>query len=361
MKVKVLNGSIEKNPEKRGNTGEPSKDRNGRDDNKRTMTGNAFATTANPVRSEYMGMAPKCTTCNFHHPPETPYHACFNYNCPGYFAKDCRVVPSTVNPINARNPTARACYERGSTKHIKTACPRLNQAQRTGGNHQNQVMVVNEGQGRGNNYNQARGRAFMLGVEEARQDPNIVTGTLTLNNPYATTLFDSGVDYSFVSTTFIPLLGIEPSDLGFSYEIEIASGQLVEIDKKGLDELIERADKMYYDLRDRYWWQGNEEGYSVLSVAEFQRDRQKSYADNRRKPLKFSVGEYVLLKVSLWNYSMHPGANKMNYDLRDRYWWPGMKKDIAVYVSKCLTCLKVKTEHQTPSGLLQQPEIPKWK
>ncbi|GJS51682.1 putative reverse transcriptase domain-containing protein [Tanacetum coccineum] len=57
-------------------------------------------------------------------------------------------------------------------------------------------------------------------------------------------------------------------------------------------------------------------------------------------------------------YSIHPRANKMYYDLRDRYWWPGMKKDIAEYVSKCLTCLKVKAEHQRPSGLLQQPEIP---
>ncbi|GJS19520.1 hypothetical protein Tco_0448152 [Tanacetum coccineum] len=82
--------------------------------------------------------------------------------------------------------------------------------------------------GRGNQGNQARGRAFMLGAEEARQDPNIMTGTFTLNDHYATTLFDSGVDYSFVSTIFIPLLDIEPSDLGFSYEIEIASGQLVE-------------------------------------------------------------------------------------------------------------------------------------
>ncbi|GJX67607.1 putative reverse transcriptase domain-containing protein [Tanacetum coccineum] len=60
-------------------------------------------------------------------------------------------------------------------------------------------------------------------------------------------------------------------------------------------------------------------------------------------------------------YSIHPGADKMYYDLKDRYWWPGMKKDIAVYVSRCLTCLKVKAEHQRPSGLLQQPEIPKWK
>nr|GEW59131.1 hypothetical protein [Tanacetum cinerariifolium] len=45
----------------------------------------------------------------------------------------------------------------------------------------------------------------------------------------------------------------------------------------------------------------------------------------------------------------------------DRYWWSGMKNDIAVYVSKCLTCLKVKAEHQRPSGLPQQPEIPEWK
>ncbi|KAD4982142.1 hypothetical protein E3N88_18813 [Mikania micrantha] len=51
----------------------------------------------------------------------------------------------------------------------------------------------------------------------------------------------------------------------------------------------------------------------------------------------------------------------MYKDLRDFYWWPGMKKHIAEYVDRCLTCLKVKAEHQRPSGLLQQPEILKWK
>nr|GFB04837.1 putative reverse transcriptase domain-containing protein [Tanacetum cinerariifolium] len=60
-------------------------------------------------------------------------------------------------------------------------------------------------------------------------------------------------------------------------------------------------------------------------------------------------------------YSIHPGADKMYYDLRDLYLWRGMKRDIAEYVSRCLTYSKIKAEHQKPSGLLQQPEIPEWK
>ncbi|GJZ11673.1 putative reverse transcriptase domain-containing protein [Tanacetum coccineum] len=60
-------------------------------------------------------------------------------------------------------------------------------------------------------------------------------------------------------------------------------------------------------------------------------------------------------------YFVHPGSDKMYYDLRDLYWWPRMKKDIAMYISKCLTCSKVKAEHQKPSGLLQQPKIPEGK
>ncbi|GJX61692.1 putative reverse transcriptase domain-containing protein [Tanacetum coccineum] len=162
-----------------------------------------------------------------------PCRMCTNYNRLGHFAKDCRVRPRMVNPLNARNLTAArgACFECGGTDHYKAACPRLNRAPRQGGNRPNQAMAIKGGQGHGNNGNPARGRAFVMGAKEARQDPNIVTGTFTLNNHYATTLFDSGADYSFVSTTFIYLLDIEPSNLGFSYEIEIASGQLVEISK----------------------------------------------------------------------------------------------------------------------------------
>ncbi|GJY14754.1 putative reverse transcriptase domain-containing protein [Tanacetum coccineum] len=60
-------------------------------------------------------------------------------------------------------------------------------------------------------------------------------------------------------------------------------------------------------------------------------------------------------------YSIHPGSEKMYQDMKKLYWWPNMKADIATYVSKCLTCAKVKAEHQRPSGLLVQPEIPQWK
>ncbi|GKE89701.1 putative reverse transcriptase domain-containing protein [Tanacetum coccineum] len=51
----------------------------------------------------------------------------------------------------------------------------------------------------------------------------------------------------------------------------------------------------------------------------------------------------------------------MYRDMKKLYWWPNMKADIATYVSKFLTCAKVKAEHQRPSGLLVQPEIPQWK
>ncbi|GJW83834.1 putative reverse transcriptase domain-containing protein [Tanacetum coccineum] len=73
------------------------------------------------------------------------------------------------------------------------------------------------------------------------------------------------------------------------------------------------------------------------------------------------VRKLIMDEAHTSRYSVHPGADKMYYVLIDLYWWPSIKRDIAEYVSRCLTCSKIKAEHQKPSGLLQQPEIPKWK
>ena len=60
-------------------------------------------------------------------------------------------------------------------------------------------------------------------------------------------------------------------------------------------------------------------------------------------------------------YAMHPGSTKMYRTLKEHYWWKGMKRDIAEFVSRCLTCQQVKAEHQKPTGLLQSLPIPQWK
>jgi hypothetical protein len=58
-------------------------------------------------------------------------------------------------------------------------------------------------------------------------------------------------------------------------------------------------------------------------------------------------------------YSIHPGSTKMYQDLKQRYWWYGMKRDVAAHVALCDTWHKVKAEHQRPAGLLQPLKVPK--
>jgi hypothetical protein len=60
-------------------------------------------------------------------------------------------------------------------------------------------------------------------------------------------------------------------------------------------------------------------------------------------------------------YSIHPGSTKMYYDLKERFWWYGMKRSVAEYVAICDICQRVKAEHQRPAGLLQPLKIPEWK
>ncbi|GJZ69803.1 putative reverse transcriptase domain-containing protein [Tanacetum coccineum] len=83
------------------------------------------------------------------------------------------------------------------------------------------------------NGNQVRGRAYNMNVNamEAVQDPNVVTGTFSLNDHFVTVLFDSGADFSFISTEFAPLLNVKPSIMNPGYVIEVADAKKVEVDK----------------------------------------------------------------------------------------------------------------------------------
>nr|GEU87393.1 reverse transcriptase domain-containing protein [Tanacetum cinerariifolium] len=84
---------------------------------------------------------------------------------------------------------------------------------------------------------------------------------------------------------------------------------------------------------------------------------------NRRSwiPCQGNLRELIMNESHKSKYSIHPGSDKMYQDLKKLYWWSNMKGEIATYVSKCLTCAKVKAECQKPFGLLVQPMIPVWK
>ena len=78
-------------------------------------------------------------------------------------------------------------------------------------------------------------------------------------------------------------------------------------------------------------------------------------------PNEPDIKNQILKESHTSKYTIHPGSTKMYRDLQSHYWWEGMKKEIAMYVSKCLTCQQIKVEHQRPGGLLQPLVILEWK
>jgi hypothetical protein len=70
-----------------------------------------------------------------------------------------------------------------------------------------------------------------------------------------------------------------------------------------------------------------------------------------------SIWELILKEAHETAYSIHPGSEKMYQDLKKRFWWYGMKREIAEYVARCDNCQRIKAEHQRPAGLLQRLQI----
>nr|GEU42527.1 reverse transcriptase domain-containing protein [Tanacetum cinerariifolium] len=90
-------------------------------------------------------------------------------------------------------------------------------------------------------------------------------------------------------------------------------------------------------------------------------DRNLCFNDRSWLPYYGDLRFVIMHESHKLKYFIHPGSEKMYQDMKKLYWWPNMKADIAAYVSKCLTCAKVKAEHQRPSGLSVQPTILEWK
>nr|GEX64065.1 hypothetical protein [Tanacetum cinerariifolium] len=358
---------------------------------------------------------------------------------------------------------------------VATVPPRKDNKQATG--QAKNLLALKGNRNTQNNGNQARGKAFNGNAVKALQDPKVVTSTFSLNNKFGTVLFDSGADFSFISTKFAPLLNVEPCIVNPGYVIEIVndekehavhfklalellrkeklyakfskcefwlqevhflrhvvnkSGIHVDPSKikavknwkvpttpsevqsffglasyyryfianfsktsKPLTSLTQKNQKIkdfvvYCDasnqglgcvlmqrgkelnMRQRRWIElcsdyecetryHPERLYGLDQQMERKEDEILYFMDRIWVPLVGDVRMVVLNEAHKSRYPVYPGADKMYHDLRNMYWWSGMKRNIAVYVSKCLTCAKMKAEHQRPLGLLQQPEILEWK
>ena len=78
-------------------------------------------------------------------------------------------------------------------------------------------------------------------------------------------------------------------------------------------------------------------------------------------PMMMNWGKAILEEAHSGSFAIHPGSTKMYQDLKMSFWWSEMKRDVSEFVTKCLGCQRVKSEHQVPSGLLQPIRIPEWK
>ncbi|GJU23957.1 putative reverse transcriptase domain-containing protein [Tanacetum coccineum] len=143
---------------------------------------------------------------------------CGKCNKVGDLTRDCKVTNSTTSTQKGQivNQRVLTCFECGRQGYYRSDCPKLK-----GQNHGNKV-------GNKNGVGEARGKSYVLGGGDANPDSNVVKGTFLLNNHYASMIFDSGADQSFVSTTFSTLLDITLDTLDVSYVVELADERIFE-------------------------------------------------------------------------------------------------------------------------------------
>ena len=174
---------------------------------------------------------------------------------------------------------------------------------------------------------------------------NVIADTLSRKS-YVNTLVRGGLPQELVDD--LKKLRLEIVPRGFVAAMEVQSTLLGKIreaqkDDKEIAEIKERMSKgkakgFCEDEHDTLWFED------------------RVYVPNNAK-----IRKLILQEAHDSPYSIHPGNTKMYLDLKEHFWWTGMKKDIAEYVAVCDVCQRVKEKHQKPAGLLQPMPIPEWK
>ncbi|GJX90187.1 putative reverse transcriptase domain-containing protein [Tanacetum coccineum] len=169
-------------------------------------------TAGNNEKKGYVGSLPYCNKCKLHHAGPCTVR-CGNCKRVGHITRDCKVT-FTLNTqrVPVRNQPGIVCYECRRPGHFRKDCPKLrsqNRGNKTRNKNGNKIENHTGG-------NKATSRAYAIRGGGANPDSNVVTGTFLLNNCYASLLFDSGADRSFVLPTFSVLLDVAPSTLDTS-------------------------------------------------------------------------------------------------------------------------------------------------
>nr|GEU84522.1 hypothetical protein [Tanacetum cinerariifolium] len=176
------------------------------------MMDKKMLTYAERDKKPHGGIKPLCPKCNYHYDGPCT-QKCINCSKTGHWARDCKSRPASNNNNNNNNQRAQGanamgitCFECGVQGHYKSECPKLENG--------------NQGNRAGNRN--AVARAYVVGTAGTNPNSNVVTGTFLLNNRYASVLFDTGADRSFVSTAFSSLIDIIPTTLDHGYDVELA-------------------------------------------------------------------------------------------------------------------------------------------